>query len=75
MSSIDPGQFGFIPGSSTIFALISMLHHWLRATEAFDLVDHHLLIAKLFSLGVKPTTVNWIIDFLRDRQQTAIPAG
>ena len=84
LSSIDPGQFGFIPGSSTTFALISMLHHWLRATDgngvtvrtalldyrkAFDLVDHHLLIAKLFSLGVKPTIVNWIIDFLRNRQQ------
>ena len=61
-----------------------MLHDWLRTMEgngssvrtslldyrkAFDLVDHHLLIAKLFTLGVKPTTVNWIIDFLRDRQQ------
>ena len=84
LSSIDPGQFGFIPGSSTIFALISMLHYWLCATDrngatvrtalldyrkAFDLVDHHLLIAKLFSLGVKPTIVNWIIDFLRNRQQ------
>ena len=84
LSSIHPGQFGFIPGSSTSFALISMLHHWLRVTDgngstvrtalldyrkAFDLVDHHLLTAKLFSLGVKPTTVNWIIDFLRSRQQ------
>ena len=54
-----------------------MLHHWLRATDgngstvrialvdyrkAFDLVDHHFLIAKLFSLGVKPTIVNWIRD-------------
>ena len=73
LSSIDPGQFGFIPGSSTTFALISMLHYWLCATDgngatvrtalldyrkAFDLVDHHLLIAKLFSLGVKPTIVN-----------------
>ena len=37
--------------------------------KAFDLVDHHLLIAKLYSLGVKPTVVNWIVDFLRDRQQ------
>ena len=60
LSSIDPGQFGFIPGSSTTFALISMLHYWLRVTDgngstvrtalldyrkAFDLVDHHLLIA------------------------------
>ena len=31
LSHIDPGQFGFIPGSSTTFALISMFHHWQRA--------------------------------------------
>jgi hypothetical protein len=36
---------------------------------AFDLVDHNILIAKLFSLGVKPTVVNWIADFLRGRSQ------
>ena len=81
---IDPGQFGFIPGSSTTFALISMFHHWLRATDgtgatvrtalldfrkAFDLVDHNILVGKLHTLGVKPTTINWIIDFLRDRKQ------
>ena len=57
LSHIDPGQFGFIPGSSTTFALISMFHHWLRATDgsgasvrtalldfrkAFDLVDHNI---------------------------------
>ena len=84
LSSVDPGQFGFIPGSSTTFALKLMLHDWLRTMDrngstvrtslldyrkAFDLVDHHLLIAKLFSLGVKPTTVYWTIDFLKDRQQ------
>lgn len=55
LSSIDLCQFGFIPGSSTTFALISMFHHWLRATDgtgssvrtalldfrkAFDLMDH-----------------------------------
>ncbi|CAB4016292.1 RNA-directed DNA polymerase from mobile element jockey, partial [Paramuricea clavata] len=60
---IDPGQFGFIPGSSTTLALISMFHQWLRATDstastvrtilldfrkAFDLVDHNILVAKLF---------------------------
>ncbi|KAL9960492.1 hypothetical protein ACROYT_G033960 [Oculina patagonica] len=37
--------------------------------KAFDLVDHQTLIAKLLSLEVKPTSLNWIIDFLRDRQQ------
>ena len=33
LSSIDPGQFGVVAGSSTTFALISMLHHWLRVTD------------------------------------------
>ena len=37
--------------------------------KAFDPVDHHILVAKLLSLGVKPSAVNWIIDFLRGRQQ------
>ena len=84
LKSIDPLQFGFIPGSCTTFALISMLHHWLAATDrtgstvrvalldfrkAFELVDHNLLIAKLFSYGIKPYVVNWIADFLRGRSQ------
>ena len=30
---IDPRQFGFIPGSSTTLALISMLHNWLAETD------------------------------------------
>lgn len=61
-----------------------MLHRWLENTDgtgsrvrvalldyrkAFDLVDHNILIAKLFSLGIKPTVVNWIADFLRGRLQ------
>jgi hypothetical protein len=61
-----------------------MLHKWLEATDgtgatvrialldfkkAFDLVDHNLIISKLFSLGIKPSVVNWIADFLRERFQ------
>ena len=76
LSHIDPGQFGFIPGSCTTFALISMFHHWLCATDgtgvtvktalldfrkAFDLVDHNILVGKLRTLWVKPTAINWII--------------
>ena len=33
LNIIDPKQFDFIPGSSTKFALISMLHKWLAATD------------------------------------------
>ena len=92
LSTVDPSQFGFIPGSCTTFALISMFHHWLRATctdgtgstvrtalldfrKAFDLVDHHILVGKLLSLGVKPTVVNWVTDFLRNRQQRVKLSG
>ena len=37
--------------------------------KVFNLVDHKLLIAKRFTLGIKPTVVNSLIDFLRDRSQ------
>ena len=33
LSHIDPGQFGFIPGFSTTFAVIPMFHRWLRTTD------------------------------------------
>ena len=84
LRSLVPSQFGFIPGSSTTIALISMLHKWLEATDGmgatvrialldfkkvFELVDHNLIISKLFSLGIKPSVVNWIADFLRERFQ------
>ena len=84
LNIIDPKQFGFIPGSSTKFALISMLRKWLAATDgtvsavrvilldyrkAFDLVDNNLLVAKLLKYGIKPTVLKWIVDFLRNRFQ------
>ena len=61
-----------------------MFHYWLHARDgtgsavrtalldfrkAFDPVDHHILVAKLLSLGVKPRVVNWALYFLRSRQQ------
>ena len=61
-----------------------MLHNWLEATDgtgscvrtalldykkAFDLVDHGILIGKLFSLGIKSSVVNWLIESLRGRLQ------
>ena len=66
LSHIVPGQFGFIPGSSTTFALISMFYHWLRATDgtglsvsttlldfrkAFEFVDHNILVGNFILLG------------------------
>lgn len=54
LESIDPNQFGAIPNSSTLHALISMMHLWVQTMDgtssavrvicsdyrkAFDLVD------------------------------------
>ena len=63
---IDHDQYGGIPKSSTLFALISMFHHWLKATDgtvaafrvvlfdyykAFDLIDHKILsLRSMFSI-------------------------
>ena len=61
LECMDPNKFGFIPDSSTTFALISILHHWSEATDgtgahvivalldykkAFELVDHNLLMPR-----------------------------
>ena len=78
LNIIDPKQFGFIPGSSTNFALISIFNKWLAANDgtgsadrvilldyfkAFDLVDKNILVTKLHKYGIKPTV------FLRNRFQ------
>ena len=59
METIDPQQFGTIPGSNTTEALISMIRSWNGGTDgngattrvilfdfkkAFDLVDHQILV-------------------------------
>ena len=59
---VDPNQYGAIPRSSPVFALLSMIHKWNAATDgtgasvrvilfdfkkAFDLIDHHLLLSKI----------------------------
>ena len=65
MELINLNQFGAIPKSSTLHALISMVPAWAQATdgtgsavrvvlldyrEAFDLVDHNTLAAKILGL-------------------------
>lgn len=62
---INGDQYGAIPKSFTLFALISMFHHWSQATngtgaavrvvlfdyrKAFDLIDHKIPVAKIINL-------------------------
>ena len=81
---IDHDQYGGIPKSSTLFALISMFHHWLQATDgtgaavrvvlfdyrkAFDLIDHKILVTKFNGLDMPHSIKAWVTDFLTNRHQ------
>ena len=81
---VDPNQYGAIPRSSPVFALLSMIHKWNEATDgtgatvrvvlfdfkkAFDLIDHHLLLSKLTTYDLPEWVYIWIKDFLTGRKQ------
>ena len=81
---IDPDQYGAIPKSSSVDALISMVHQWSQATDksgnavrvslfdykkAFDLIDHNILVQKLQRLSLPRKVNSWIADFLSNRHQ------
>ena len=86
LACMDFNQFGFVPGSCTTFALISLIHRWsevldksdssvrtvlLDYRKAFDMIDHNILYEKLQGIGVIPLVLKWILDFLYDRFQRA----
>jgi hypothetical protein len=81
---VDSNQYGTVPKSSTTQALISIVHNVAKATDgngalvrlvlldfgkAFDLIDHQLFMVKLHSLDVPRSVINWVRDFLTNRQQ------
>ena len=84
MRKIGDNQFRSVPRSSTMQALISMLHTWLKYTDGngttvrvilfdyrktFDLIDHSILAEKLKTLDLPNRIVCWIIDFLKSCKQ------
>ena len=81
---IDRNQYGSVPKSSTVHAVISMLHNWYEDTDgngstvrvmlfdfkkAFDLIDHAILMAKLGDYEFPPWVLDWIAAFLTNRKQ------
>ncbi len=78
---IPDEQFGFLPGRSAVWQLLSVLNDWERAlekgkcvhacfldvTKAFDRVDHGLLLRKLASIGVRGSALSWFDTYLRGR--------
>lgn len=90
--SVRVHETDYSPLDELSVAFISMLHHWLRATDgngstvrtalldyrkAFDLVDDHLLIAKLLSHlpSIGSLTSYGIGSKGSNLTTTAIPAG
>ena len=82
--TIDKHQFGSMRGSSTVHALIELVHQWQQAldtpgrrvrllfldfSKAFDRVDHTLLLQKIANLGIPDFLVRWLTSFLCHRQQ------
>ena len=81
---IDPHQYGSLRGSSTVMALVELVHNWLAALEnfgtvvrillldfrkAFDRVDHHILLSKLRDCHIPNFLIQWMTAFLCERKQ------
>ena len=81
---IDPQQYGSIKGTSTVHALVELVHKWKSAVEthgtmvrillidfskAFDRFDHHILMTKCASLGLPNFIIKWLTYFLCQRKQ------
>ena len=80
---LDHNQYGAIKGLSTTHALIDLTHHlheivhsgnaaricFIDYSKAFDLIDHNLLIKKFEKLNLDPTIINWLRDYISNREQ------
>lgn len=79
-------QFGFRENHSTCMAIITLLDKILSALDngnlvigvfldfqkAFDTVNHQILLKKLEKYGIRGIALDWITDYLNNRQQYVI---
>ena len=68
LESIDPNQFGAIPNSSTLHALISMMHTWAQATDGTSSAVR-MVAAKIEGLRIPRGIARWVCEFLTGRRQ------
>ena len=79
---ISNSQYGGLPKSSTVLALLRLLHNWHEAMDvtqrvirivfldfrkAFDLIDHNKLLENMCNIGVRPALIKWFATVLKDR--------
>ena len=82
-------QHGFLKGKSCVTQLLEYLEDiteamnngndvdviYLDFCKAFDKIPHRRLIKKLEKYGIKGKVLNWIRDFLSERQQRVFIKG
>ena len=79
---ISDSQDDGLPRSSTVNALVKLLHNWhklmderhrvirivfLDFRKAFDLIDHNKLLENMRSMGVRPALIKWFASYLNER--------
>lgn len=81
---VDERQYGNQKGMSTTHCLIDVYHQLVSEAEksnnistlvltdfskAFDVIDHNIAFSNLLSMGVSPSIVQWVVDFISGRKQ------
>ena len=83
LSILYKHQFGFRQNHSTHMALLSLTNRLTNAVEdgeyvigifldfskAFDTVDHHIVLEKLYHYGIRGCAHNWFTSYLSNRKQ------
>ena len=88
--SIDPNQYAYKQGHNSTMALIKCQHMWLKyldngakyvrvlsfdLSKAFDNVPHDVLFETVKKLPLNPYVINWLMNFLQDREQRVTVDG